>query len=755
MVPRRFVLKQLSHLVLARPGAASVVIAVLTVIIAMGIARIEFDDGLVRTFDSKTDAFLRFQADQALFGPSGQETAVHVSTDDFADPETFKSIRDFALTLALLEGVTRVESIFSLLNRPQTDGTLPPVFDATLDNREDISKAIEVAASHPLNLGRLLTDSKKQVLLLLRTEAADIAANTALVRSIEQEAGIAFKELPVEVSVTGLPVLRSAVIQNIIRDQAVMNGLGALIGVTICFLAFRSIRLTLVAGVPAVMALIWSLGLFGHLGIPITTVTNALPVLVMVLSFADSMHLTHEFRRQRARGRKPVRAIAASLEIVGPACVMASVTTAMAFSALSLSESAQVRELAIVGSLAVLISLAAVLCFHPLIAWWLIRGRPREETGQPDDARLFLAEPVWSKLAAFVTARSRPIAYGGLLFTILACVIYSNVQPTYSFQENVSKNSPQWADYIRTEQAFMPLSRYDVVLPVEDDERGISRDSLERLGAVHQQLEALFGHRNVVSLWSVASWLNPDDPISANAELTQLMQEAGEETAFRSGDGKHLKISILTRDKGSAAIRRDAAAIADIIAQSTAYASPRPWATGLLIMSAEVSTIMINDLHLSFLAAIVMSGVLITVWTRSFAVGLAATFVNFLPIICVGVWLVVSGNGLQFTSALALTIAFGIAVDDTVHALNRLRPRLLSKEPIGTAEIADAFTAVSPVLFATTLVLSLGLASTFASTMPMINYFGLLAISVFVLALAADLIVLPAVLARLLPGNVR
>jgi predicted RND superfamily exporter protein len=103
-----------------------------------------------------------------------------------------------------------------------------------------------------------------------------------------------------------------------------------------------------------------------------------------------------------------------------------------------------------------------------------------------------------------------------------------------------------------------------------------------------------------------------------------------------------------------------------------------------------------------------------------------------------------SGRGLQFSSGIALTIAFGIAVDDTAHILNRLRLNAPQGTPSDAAAIRKSMAEVTPILVVTTAVLAFGLIGTFTSSVPAVAFFGALSIVALLLALLADLVVLPA-----------
>ena len=153
---------------------------------------------------------------------------------------------------------------------------------------------------------------------------------------------------------------------------------------------------------------------------------------------------------------------------------------------------------------------------------------------------------------------------------------------------------------------------------------------------------------------------------------------------------------------------------------------------------------MIRQLTVSFLIAALFCPFLIGMWFRRLYFGLAAAVPNILPIALVGAALTISGTGIQFTSALALTIAFGIALDDSIHVFNRISLEgKKSGQPLVARTIVDAMVQIAPVLMTTTVVLSTGLIATQISGMPMVRFFGVLCVATFLLALVCDLVILP------------
>ena len=142
---------------------------------------------------------------------------------------------------------------------------------------------------------------------------------------------------------------------------------------------------------------------------------------------------------------------------------------------------------------------------------------------------------------------------------------------------------------------------------------------------------------------------------------------------------------------------------------------------------------------------------MIFAWLRNLPVALISLVPNMLPVTLIGAFLTLSGRGIEFSNGLALTVAFGIAVDDTLHVLNRLN-LAGGVTDISRDRLKTALGEVAPALVTTSTVLILGMGGTLLAQNKEVTDFGKIAMSVYVLALIADLVILPAILARFGPG---
>jgi predicted RND superfamily exporter protein len=172
--------------------------------------------------------------------------------------------------------------------------------------------------------------------------------------------------------------------------------------------------------------------------------------------------------------------------------------------------------------------------------------------------------------------------------------------------------------------------------------------------------------------------------------------------------------------------------------------------TGLPAIAARNSANLISELTWGLVGDIFLVFIFLGIALRAWLVGVASILPSLFPIFATGALLFYTGQGLQFASIVAITVAFSLAIDSTIHFLNRFR---LEEERLGpgpdSAREALARTAhhIGPAVILTTIVLALGLGVTMLSDLPSLRLFGELASVCLFASLLAQLVILPAVVA--------
>jgi uncharacterized protein len=735
-------------LALQRPLSAALCVVVLASLAVAGLLRLGFDDGMESAFAGQTQAFLDFSVNRERFTPAEGDIAVSIRAGSQLTGMQLEAVRGFTLDAAFAPHVDSTVSVFALRTPPLPGSPSQPLLPLDLAGTDELTALLAAARYHPLGGDRLVSEDLSQLLVLvtLRPGEADLESARETISELEAlAAGLSNAGQDLNVAITGMVPIRQIVIDGLLRDLLVLNAIGIGIGSLICVIALRSVMLSLLTGLPAALALLWVLGAMGWLGLEINTVTNAIPVLILVLALCDSLHLTYEVRRQAPLHDDLADAIREAAVRVAPACALTSFTTAIAFAALLISPSELVRSLGWSGVAATLISLLAVLLAHPLVFLGAhhvpILSRQLDALLSRPPARaftVFQGHGLWR----FAMRRPRPVAAISLVVLIAALGLFSQARPEYTFLENVSPQNEAFEALRQVDGAMTPTAAID--LPV----RLTGEGDLQRIADVVDAARPAVPDGKISSLLDIASWagvpLDGSDLDDLETVLVRLSPT--QRLRYVSSDDAWALVRLYVPDEGAQATQT----LLDRLQHSFAEAGVptdaigRP--TGLLAMSSTSSLTMIGHLNISFTVAVLAAGLFVAVWFGSALYGLVALVPNILPIVCVGAWLFLSGNGLQFSSAIALTIAFGIAVDDTVHVLNRLRLTAPRDRPFDPQSVRQVFADLAPVLVTTTVVLAFGMLGSQFSAVPTIAYFGILCIVVFALALIAVLVVLPAVM---------
>ncbi len=739
--------ERISRIVVGSPVALAGGVLVFLALALFGGTKLEFDDGTRSIFSSSRAEFAAYSAHVEEFAQTDTVAIVLVESENPFAAAQWSWMRDAVAAAQNVEGVETVFSVFGVNMFHPEAGDVSAMSEGELARLPNLQPGGPSVRNYGTADRSLLSENRRSTVIVvaLRDELQDLTiARPTLdrLRTIMADSG----DAGLETRLTGMVPIRQWIIDGIVRDQIAINLAAAAIGFLISLILFRSLWIAVLNGVAPVLALIFSLGAFGLFGFEINTVRNALPVLILVLAMADCIHMTFEFCETYAKTGDREESLRRMVRHMAPPCVLTSLTTIIAFAGLYYSESPLIQSLSLSGMLAVAIALLVVLFVHPLVFLLALRYGPVQRALGRSRRGIIGGLPL-KRLFSAIIARPRSIALGGSALAIALLFLFLPIKTDFRFYEYVEEDAEIVRALDRAEAVAGPTQSIDIPLRAEGP---LSTGILDEAREVHRRLAEAFPDNPVVSVSTVADALEARDewPSWNNVQLALAPLPAFVSDSLVSRNGDAVLVRVMTSDDNAGDVRNLVAEIDELTSSLDTQSVSAERATGLTALAANLSDTMIWQLTISFLIAALLCPIVIGLWFRSWRFAVAAVLPNMLPILAVGAWLGWTGWNLQFTSALALAIAFGIAVDDTVHVLNRYR---IERDELGAGEppgsLVAAMNRVAPALIATTLILIAGLLSTLFSTMPTARFFGEICIAVFMLALVADLFLLPALLA--------
>lgn len=274
-------------------------------------------------------------------------------------------------------GRGRIANVFSLTDAID-DIKKVPYISSTLEKRLDILQRMQPEFLETFYSAK---DARMRIMLRARERVRaevklQLIADVEAVAETWRQERLA-KTLPdtsVDVKATGLYVLLAFLTGSLLEDQMISFALAAAgIGLMI-MLAFRSVRIALVALLPNVFPIVLVIGGMGWTGLPVNIATAMIASVSMGLTVDSSVHYISGYLRARKSGADHAAALAQTHGQVGRALVMANIALIAGFSVLMLSDFIPLIYFAALVNVAMLGGLAGNLLLLPVLLGWATRS---------------------------------------------------------------------------------------------------------------------------------------------------------------------------------------------------------------------------------------------------------------------------------------------------------------------------------------------------------------------------------------------
>jgi predicted RND superfamily exporter protein len=197
-----------------------------------------------------------------------------------------------------------------------------------------------------------------------------------------------------EFYLAGDPVARDTFGAEMFRQMAFFSPLAGMVMVVVLLVMFRSWSLVLTNMAVAMVSIVWSMGLFIGLGIPIHIMASMSPVFLMAIS-TDTVHIFNELYFRFPEVGKKKEAILATMGAVGAPIVYSDLTTTVGFASLGIGPIVPVRVfgfLVAFGTLVILLmSFTLVPALMALMREENLRKHVSKETLEASSGATWLA----------------------------------------------------------------------------------------------------------------------------------------------------------------------------------------------------------------------------------------------------------------------------------------------------------------------------------------------------------------------------
>ena len=564
----------------------------------------------------------------------------------------------------------------------------------------------------------------------------------------------------ITVHLSGLPYTRTVIAKKI-REELVMFILLALIVTAfILYLFFRSFRVVFFSMLIVSIAVIWAFGTIVLFGYKISVLSGMIPPLLIVIGIPNSVYFLNKFQHEYRMHGNQIRAMQRVIRKIGNAAFLTNLTTALGFATFIITNSDILVEFGVVASLNIMAVFLLSLILIPVI--FTLLAPPKEKHTNHLDNK-YIKKLVDSIIHIIVHYRKQIFISTSVLL-IIAGLGITKMHTTGYLVDDISKDHKVVKDLRFFEKEF------DGVMPLEimiktNKKRGILKSStLKKIDKLQKKLESHEYLSRCVSVvdaikFAKQGYYNGNEKyyklptnqernillayLAKDAERTNLTEN------FIDSTGQYARISTKVADIGTVKMRALYRELSDLVYSIFPADKYEVALVGTSITYFKGTEYLVKNLFMSLALAIGLIALFMAAMFSSFRMVIVSLIPNIIPLILTAAIMGFFDIPIKPSTILVFSIAFGISVDDTIHFLAKYRQELnIFEWNIGKSVIvALQETGVSMIY--TSIVLFFGfsifIASTFGGTVAL----GLLVSITLLVAMFANLILLPSLLLAL------
>jgi predicted RND superfamily exporter protein len=172
--------------------------------------------------------------------------------------------------------------------------------------------------------------------------------------------------------------------------------------------------------------------------------------------------------------------------------------------------------------------------------------------------------------------------------------------------------------------------------------------------------------------------------------------------------------------------------------------------TGAAVMMDNTHRYIVRNVIRGLLGAIILIGIIMGFLFRSWRIVIISLVTNIVPLIITAGIMSLNGIEMRLSTSIIFIIAFGIAVDDSIHFLSKFKHEIAAGKSRNEA-IRRTFRTTGKAMIVTTMILSGGFLTLSLSEFLGTHYLGVYISLTLFIALLADLMILPCALQLFLP----
>ncbi|TDS19159.1 hypothetical protein DFQ03_0879 [Maribacter caenipelagi] len=711
---------------------------------------------------------IQYQDFLSKFGEEGNAVVFAIRDSALFTPDNFNRWNKLSKQLAAfpeVEFVISTDNLKELIkDNEKQEFVMHPLINGELKSKKEIDSITNHLFNDLPFYDNLLYNKESKTIRTIVNLDKDIVNTSVRKDFILQDLNTLVKkfeeETNLDVHISGMPYVRTMNSQNIIDE--IGKFILAALGVTslIFFFFFRSIRATFISMCVVIIGVMWAFGLLGLLQYEITVLTALIPPLIIVIGIPNCIFLINKYQQEVKKHGNQALSLQRVISKIGNATLMTNITTASGFATFIITDSTLLKEFGIVASINIIGIFILSLLIIPIV--YSFMPLPKTKHLKHLNKKWIDAFVHW--MERIVRHRRITVYIVSISLLVISIIGIYQIRISGSPIEDMPKNAEFFHDIRFFEKEFKGIMPVEIVVDTKAPKGVLKSSTLKRMnqfGEVIEEIPELSTPVSVVNLvkYSKQAFYNGIPkyyqlPTSQeNTFIMDVARKSGDNgdllKSFVDSTGQTARITTFMRDVNTSRMEEIEQRLLENITKIFPAERYNVYMTGSALLFLKGTKYLVKNLIMSLALAIGLIALFMAYLFRSFRMIVISLIPNLLPLVITAGIMGFVGVPIKPSTILVFSIAFGISVDDTIHFLAKYRQELTANNWRIEKSVYNALRETGVSMFYTSIVLFFGFSvfviSNFGGTVAL----GSLVSATLLLAMLANLILLPSLLLSL------
>ncbi|MBA2611456.1 MAG: MMPL family transporter [Bacteroidetes bacterium] len=556
-----------------------------------------------------------------------------------------------------------------------------------------------------------------------------------------------------EIHFVGRIFAQTVYLKNLQKEFVVFICLSFIVIVLFLWFSFRSFYGIIVPVIIVLISILWTLGIMKLCGKSIDIMTVMLPTMIFIAGMSDVVHFFSKYFEELAKGTAREKIYSLILKEVGFPTFLTLITTVVGFLSLLFSSIEPIKEFGIYTSVGVTIAFILTYTLLPALLYFFTPKKLVTVHGSNNRTHNLMRTGLF-----WIFRHQKTILVITSLLLVLSIVGICKIKVNNILLEDLSEKVKIKQDFMFFDKNYSGVRPFEILVTVKDKNKSVwDYDVITELNEVDEFIRKEYDAGFLLSLSSLVRSIyqnsngdynlkfpNPEDyePIAKQLKDNKKNRDV---KRLITTDGLKTRISAKIRDMGSLKATQHNINLLAFIDKNINTNILQFEITGAAHLIDRNNEYMVNNMTQGFIFSLIVIGILTFFLHRSWRMVLVFILPNVIPLVIIGGIMGFAGIELKAATSLVFSIAFGIATDDTIHFISRLKIELGYGKSLMYAFKRTYFETGKPIIL-TTFILLGGFMTLMISDFQSTFYFGFLICITVIIAVIADIFLLPVLL---------